>query len=101
MNCIKVKWKISYIVSEKYKFQFDISKISEKYYQSRNIINSFRIIYFKKKIGTVWELQEQKKSSNTIYKAILKTIINTNLIYTREFIITLLDLIQFDAIFKK
>lgn len=96
-----MKWKISYIVSEKYKFQFDISKISEKYYQSRNIINSFRIIYFKKKIGTVWELQEQKKSSNTIYKAILKTIINTNLIYTREFIITLLDLIQFDAIFKK
>lgn len=96
-----MKWKISYIVSEKYKFQFDISKISEKYYQSRNIINSFRIIYFKKKIGTVWELQEQKKSSNTIYKAILKTIINTNLIYIREFIITLLDLIQFDAIFKK
>lgn len=64
-----MKRKISYIyvVSERYKFQFDISK-TKKYYQSRNIINSIRILKKKKKNGTVWESREQKKSSNIYIK---------------------------------
>lgn len=57
-----MKRKISYIyvVSERYKFQFDISK-TKKYYQSRNIINSIRILKKKKKMEQFGNRENKKK----------------------------------------